>query len=153
MDNLSKFRYFVVLIKTLRMDKMGISSYDRASGRSPSNKIGEVGKSASRPKQFGLDYGCKSIIYTIELRVSNWKVFCFQEKIRKGKQCKPYRKPTQVGELSIHRRSRELSLRNSAIKLDVSLQDVLPPQGGHSKRFLSDCLTKTQLPAKAKADV
>ena len=40
--------------------------------------------------------------------------FYFQENPREGNTNKPYRKPTQVGELSIQRRSGELSLRNSA---------------------------------------
>ena len=47
------------------------------------------------------------------LRVrSNWK--WFQEKPLSFSHTRPYRKPTQVGEMSILRRLRELGRRNSA---------------------------------------
>ena len=39
---------------------------------------------------------------------------CFQEKLRKEDVRYPYRKPTQVSEMSILRRVSEISLRNSA---------------------------------------
>ncbi len=39
---------------------------------------------------------------------------CFQEKPRVERNISPYRKPTQVGGVSIPRRLREPSLRNSA---------------------------------------
>ena len=43
---------------------------------------------------------------------SNWK--WFQEKPLSFSLTRPYRKPTQVGEMSILRRLRELGRRNSA---------------------------------------
>lgn len=52
--------------------------------------------------------------------------FCLSKKARSEIQSKPYRKPTQVGWTSSLRRAREGGLRNSANKLDVSSQDVLP---------------------------
>jgi hypothetical protein len=77
----------------------------------------------------------------------------FQEKLRGERQSRPYRKPTQVDWTRSLRRTGEGSLRNSAKNLDVTFGDVLPPFGGHSKRVLTDCLTKTQVSAKAQAKV
>ena len=50
----------------------------------------------------------------VELRLSNSVILCFQEKLRVELECCPYRKPTQVGGVSIPRRVREHWLRNSA---------------------------------------
>jgi hypothetical protein len=49
-----------------------------------------------------------------ELRLGNSVILCFQEKLREEFLDCPYRKPTQVGGVSIPRRVRECWLRNSA---------------------------------------
>jgi hypothetical protein len=49
-----------------------------------------------------------------ELRLNNSVIPGFQEKLREEPLDCPYRKPTQVGGVSIPRRVRERWLRNSA---------------------------------------
>jgi hypothetical protein len=96
-----------------------------------SNKIVGVGKSAPVLHPLRMRDGSIDAKVSVELQSRvprrmfvkyklKWKVFCFQENFRDGSIENPYYKPTQVGELSIQRRSRELFLRNSAIQLDVS---------------------------------
>ena len=74
-------------------------------------KADMVGKSAvltSRPAK------------SFDLYRNDLNTFRCQEKCRSQIFNKPYRKPTQVGKLSILRRAGKLSLRNSAKKLGVS---------------------------------
>ncbi len=50
----------------------------------------------------------------VSLRTRNSVIPGFREKLRSESQCYPYRKPTQVGGVSIPRRVRKCWLRNSA---------------------------------------
>jgi len=50
----------------------------------------------------------------VGLRPENSVIPCFREKLREEPLSRPYRKPTQVGGVSIPRRVRERWLRNSA---------------------------------------
>ena len=60
----------------------------------------------------------------------------------------PYRKPTQVGEMKILRRARELTLRNSAKCVRNFGRSTTSARGWH-RNGPSDCLPKTQVSANS----
>ena len=70
----------------------------------------------------------------------------------------PYRKPTQVGEMSILRRTEERALRNSAkctrnFGRSVAFAPGQTGCGRLQRNGPSDCLPKTQVSAKLQSDV
>ena len=78
--------------------------------------------------------------------------FTLTRKVAKYSLDSPYRKPTQVDEEKILRRTRETLLRNSA-KLPRNFGRRGATARWSQKRGPSNCLAKTQVSAKAKADV
>ena len=112
----------------------------------------------------------KSVIHMPErlwgaaVRVVNWLTpSCQENPLGNAGRC-PYRKPTQVGRERILRRAREPSLRNSAKWLrNLGRRSASAGEGaalcclqswGRSQRNdRGDCLPKTQVSAKAQAEV
>jgi hypothetical protein len=97
----------------------------------------------------------------VKLRLRNSVIPCFQEKLREEPLCRPYRKPTQVGGVSIPRRVRERWLRNSAnLHRNFGRRCALCRErlralsdGGLQRNGGGDCLLKTQDSANTQVDV
>ena len=109
----------------------------------PKSKSVSVGKSAETTVSFDGKFSFKE---------NDLTDLSLQEKCRSKLINYSYRKPTQVYESSRLRQTEERWLRNSAKKLGVISRDSLPDDAslsGLSKRISSDCLTKTQVYAKA----
>ena len=78
--------------------------------------------------------------------------FTLARKVTKYVEESPYRKPTQVDEEKILRRTRESLLRNSA-KWPRNFGRRGANASWSQKRGPSNCLAKTQVSAKSKDDV
>ena len=93
MDNRLKFLYWVVSIKTLRGDGVGITlpwailRVIEGESKGLSSKVVDNGKSVSNPI-FYLDYPDSASLsgYKVELWWRKKVIFCFQENPRKGAQ-------------------------------------------------------------------
>ena len=86
---------------------------------------------------------------------SVWNRRAEKEFLRQGTEG-PYRKPTQVGELNMLRRTEEFALRNSA-KCIRNFGRSMAAGGASSRRLQrngpSDCLPKTQVHANQRWEV